>query len=211
MTTIFLFCAVVGGTILAFQFVMTFVGLGDDGIDIPDDVPDSFDSYLKTDAFNGDLEVGDPHGSTAMFGVLSFKTVVAAVAFFGIAGMAAQRGGIPLPGQLVIAILAGLGALYGVYYLLRAVYRLAQSGNLRISNAIGRTATVNVSIPAGNGGQGKVQVKIQDRLEEFPAVTSAGETLSTGAKVVVVSVVSGSTLEVEPLVEPQVEPAETSA
>jgi membrane protein implicated in regulation of membrane protease activity len=97
--------------------------------------------------------------------------------------------------------------LYGVYYLMRAVYRLAQSGNLHISNAIGRTATVNVSIPAGNVGQGKVQVKIQDRLEEFPAVTSAGETLSTGAKVVVVNVVSGHTLEVQPLVET----ADTSA
>jgi membrane protein implicated in regulation of membrane protease activity len=201
MTTIFLFCAVVGGTILAFQFVMTFAGFGHHGMDVPDDVPDSFDSYLHTDAFHGHHEAGDPHGSTAMFGVLSFKTVVAAVAFFGIAGMAAQRGGISLPGQLTIAIVAGLGALYGVYHLLRAVYRLGQSGNLRISNAIGRTATVNVSIPAGNEGRGKVQVTIQDRLEEFPAVTSAGESLSTGAKVIVVSVISGSTLEVEPLAE----------
>jgi hypothetical protein len=95
MTTIFLFCAVVGGTILAFQFVMTFVGFGEHGMDVHDDLPDSFDSYLHTDAFNGHHEVGDPHGSTAMFGVLSFKTVVAAVTFFGIAGMAAQRGGVP--------------------------------------------------------------------------------------------------------------------
>jgi membrane protein implicated in regulation of membrane protease activity len=205
MTTIFLICVVVGGTILAFQFVMIFAGFGDSGADIVDDIPDSFD--LETDAFGGDLEVGDPHGSTAMFGVLSFKTVVAAVTFFGIAGMAAQSGGLSLPGQLTIAILAGLGALYGVYYLMRAVYRLGQSGNLRITNAIGRTATVNVSIPADNAGHGKVQVKIQGRLEEFPAVTSAGEKLSSGAKVVVVSVVSGNTLEVQLLVEP----AETTA
>ncbi|MDA1053844.1 MAG: hypothetical protein O3C40_25630 [Planctomycetota bacterium] len=196
MTTIFLVCAVVGGTILAFQFVMTFVGFGHNDVDIIDDIPDSFDG------FDGHLEVGDPHGSTEMFGVLSFKTVVAAVTFFGIAGMTAQSGGLSLPGQLTIAITAGLGALYGVYYLMRAVYRLGQSGNLRITNAIGRTATVNVSIPAGNEGPGKVQVKIQDRLEEFPAITSAAENLSTGAKVVVVSVVSGNTLEVEPLVEP---------
>ncbi|MBI2480993.1 MAG: hypothetical protein HYV60_20880 [Planctomycetia bacterium] len=196
MTTIFLICAVVGGTILAFQFVMTFVGFGHNDVDIVDDIPDSFDGI------DGNLEVGDPHGSTAMFGVLSFKTVVASVTFFGIAGMAAQSGGLSLPGQLTIAIIAGLSALYGVYYLMRAVYRLGQSGNLHITNAIGRTATVNVSIPAGNEGPGKVQVKIQDRLEEYAAVTSAGEKLSSGAKVVVVGVVSGNTLEVEPLVEP---------
>ena len=202
MTTIFLACAVVGGTILAFQLVMTFAGFGDHGVDIADDIPDSFDSYLETDAFDGDVEVGDPHGSTSMFGVLSFKTVVAAVTFFGITGMAAQSAGLSAAGQLTLAILAGLGAMYGVFYLMRAVYRLAQTGNLRITNAIGRTATVNVAVPASNEGHGKVQVKIQDRLEEFPAVTSAGEKLNSGAKVVVVSVVSGNTLEVEPLVEP---------
>jgi len=202
MTTIFLVCAVVGGTILAFQFVMAFVGFGHSEFDVADHIPDSFDSYLETDAFDGHSEVGDPHGSTAMFGVLSFKTVVAAVTFFGIAGMAAQSSGLSPPGQLTIAVVAALGALYGVYYLLRSVYRLAQSGNLRITNAIGRTATVYIPIPGGNAGQGKVQVKIQDRLEEFPAITSAGDNLSTGAKVVVVSVVSGNTLEVEPLVEP---------
>ncbi|MEO8496819.1 MAG: hypothetical protein ABI614_17250 [Planctomycetota bacterium] len=202
MTTIFLVCAVVGGTILAFQFVMTFVGLGHGDFDGVDHVPDSFDACPDPGGIHDQLDVGDPHGSTAMFGVLSFKTIVAAVTFFGIAGMAAQSGGLTLPGQLTIAIVAGLGALYGVYYLMRAVYRLGQSGNLRITNAIGRTATVNVSVPASNKGQGKVQVKIQDRLEEFPAVTSAGEKLSSGAKVVVVSVVSGTTLEVEPLVEP---------
>lgn len=202
MTTIFLICAVVGGTILAFQFVMTFAGAGDDGLDIADDLPDSFDTSLQTDAFDGDLELGDPHGSTSMFGVLSFKTVVAAATFFGIAGMAAESGGLSTPVQLVIAIIAGLGAMYGVFYLMRTVYRLAQTGNLRITNAIGRTATVNVSIPAGSEGLGKVQVKIQDRLEEFPAITSAAEKLNAGAKVVVVSVVSGNTLEVEPLIEP---------
>ncbi|MCA9124319.1 MAG: hypothetical protein H6822_08085 [Planctomycetaceae bacterium] len=207
MTTIFLVCAVVGGTILAFQFVMTFAGFGDDGLDVADDVPDSFDSYLETDAFDGDLEVGDPHGSTSMFGVLSLRTVVAALTFFGIGGMAAQSGGLSAPAQLTIAVVAGLAALYGVYYLMRAVYRLGQSGNLRITNAIGRTATVNVSVPANNDGQGKVQLKIQDRLEEFAAVTSNGEKLSSGAKVVVVRVVSGNTLEVEPLVES----AETTA
>lgn len=207
MTTIFLVCAVFGGTILAFQFVMMFAGFGDSDFDIADDIPDSFETALETDAFDGDVDVSDPHGSTSMFSVLSLKTVIAAVTFFGIAGMTANSAGITPPGQLTLAILAGVGALYAVYYLMRAVYRLAQSGNLRISNAIGRTATVYIPIPGGNDGHGKVQVKIQDRLEEYPAVTSAGENLSTGAKVVVVSVVSGTTLEVEPLVEP----AETTA
>jgi membrane protein implicated in regulation of membrane protease activity len=204
MTTIFMICVVFGGTILAFQFVMAFIGFGHSDFDGGDHIPDSLDVGMETDGMDGNhLDVGDPHGSTALFAVLSFKTVVAALTFFGIGGMAAESGGVSIPGQLTVAVVAGLGALYGVYYLMRSVSRLAQSGNLRISNAIGRTATVYIPIPAGNEGQGKVQVKIQDRMEEFTAVTSAGEKLSTGAKVVVVKVVSGTTLEVEPLVETQ--------
>ena len=67
MTTIFLVCAVFGGTILAFQFVMSFAGFGDSEFDIADDVPDSFDTALETDAFDGELDVSDAHGSTSLF------------------------------------------------------------------------------------------------------------------------------------------------
>lgn len=196
MTTIFLVCAVVGGTILAFQFVMTFVGGMEGEADVVDDIPDASDGD-----FGGDLDAGDPHGSTSVFGVLSFRTIVAAVTFFGIAGMAAKTGGLPVPAQLVAAVLCGLGAMYGLYYLMRSIYGLAQTGNLKLTNTIGHTATVYLTIPANSAGQGKVQMKVQDRLEEFPAITLGHEKLGTGAKVVVVNVVSGNTLEVEPLRE----------
>lgn len=196
MTTIFLTCAVVGGTVLLFQFVMTFAGFGGDGLDGVDEIPDSIDF----DAMDTDLDIGDPHGSSDLFGVLSFRTIIAALTFFGFAGMAAQAGNLTVPVQLTIAIAAGLGAMYSVYYLMRSIYRLGQTGNLRITNAIGKTATVYV--PIAVDGQGKVQVKVQDRLEEFAAINAGDHALSTGAKVVVVGVVSGNTLRVEPFPEP---------
>ncbi len=196
MTTIFLVCAVVGGTILVFQFVMTFIGGAEGDADVVDDIPDASDGD-----FGGDLDAGDPHGSTSVFGVLSFRTIVAAVTFFGIAGMTAKTGGLPLPAQLIVAVLCGLGAMYGLYYLMRSIYGLAQTGNLKLTNTIGHTATVYLTIPGNSAGQGKVQMKVQDRLEEFPAITLGHEKLGTGAKVVVVNVVSGNTLEVEPLRE----------
>ncbi|MBP90645.1 MAG: hypothetical protein CMJ64_28700 [Planctomycetaceae bacterium] len=200
MTTIFLTCAVVGGTILLFQFVLTFAGFGDGGLDGTGDLPDSVELNVDFDAVDGDLDVGDPHGSSDLFGVLSFRTITAALTFFGFAGMAAQTGGLIVPVQLTIAIAAGLGAMYSVYYLMRSIYRLGQSGNLRITNTIGKTATVY--IPIAVDGQGKVQVKVQDRLEEFAAVNASDHALATGAKVVVVGVVSGNTLRVEPFPEP---------
>lgn len=207
MTTIFLACAIVGGTILLLQFVLMFAGIDDGGLEVADDLPDSIDLDVNFDTAGGDLDIGDPHGSSSLFGVLSFRTVVAAITFFGIAGMAAQTGGAAVPVQLTAAVAAGLAAMYAVYYVLRSIYRLGQSGNLRITNTVGKTATVYIPIPADGDGQGKVQVKVQDRLAEFAAINTTDQKLATGAKVVVVGVVSGNTLKVEPLPEP----AETHA
>jgi len=199
MTSIFLFCALIGGTVLACQFVLTLVGLGDfDGdFEMADDVPDSGEADMA--------DIDDVHGgghgdlSTWLFGVISFRTLVAAATFFGLAGMAAQTSGLGLPAQLIVAVACGIAAMYGVHWLMLTFYRLGQSGTMQIENAIGKTATVYIPIPELGNGQGKVQVELQDRLEEFPAITSAETRLITGAKVVVVAVVSGNTLEVEPL------------
>ncbi|QDU96195.1 hypothetical protein [Lignipirellula cremea] len=201
MTSVFLVCAMFGGMLLAFQLVMSFVGLAGSEFSIGDDTPDGFDTSLETDAFHHGPDVTDSHGATSIIGVLSFRTLTAAVTFFGIGGMTAVSAHLPPTAQLATAAGAGLAALYGVYYLLRGVYRLAQSGNLDLANAIGQTATVYISIPAGKSAQGKVQVKVQDRLLVFPAVASTGQNLITGAKVVVTGVLNQTLLEVKPLVE----------
>ncbi len=113
--------------------------------------------------------------------------------------MATERAGFATIVQLAAAASAGLAAMYGVYYLLMSVAKLAQAGNLRTNNAIGKTATVNVAVPSRNAGRGKVQVKIQNRLEEFAALTLSDQKLATGAKAVVVNVIDGNTLQVEPI------------
>ncbi len=197
MATVFLICAVVGGTILVCQFVLTVIGLGGESFDLADDLPDSYDG-----GDFGDLEAGEHHGSTFMFGVLSFKTLVAAVTFFGLAGMAARTGGLSLAMQLLIAMVCGGSALMIVHWLMRTLFQLGQSGTLDVTNTIGKTATVYIPIPGENGGTGKVQMKVQERLAEFAATTSSPDKLITGAKVVVVDVIDGSTLKVEPWQEP---------
>ncbi|HJN07954.1 MAG TPA: NfeD family protein [Pirellulaceae bacterium] len=200
MQFVFILCAVVGGTILVCQFVLTLIGLGGDSFDLVDDLPDAGDMGDVGDI--GDLASSEHHGSTFMFGILSFKTLVAATTFFGLTGMAASTSGLGLPMQLLIAVVCGGSALVIVHWLMRTLFQLGQSGTLQISNTLGKTATVYIPIPGDNAGTGKVQVKVQDRLAEFAATTSAGDKLITGAKVVVVDVIDGSTLKVEPLSEP---------
>ncbi len=196
MSTVFILCAVVGGTVLVCQFVLTLVGLGGDSFDLIGDMPDGDMADV------GDLEAGEHHGSTFMFGIISFKTLIAASTFFGLSGMVAHTGGLAPFMQLLIATVCGGVALVVVHWLMRMLFNLGQSGTLQISNTLGKTATVYIPIPGDNAGMGKVQIKVQDRLAEFAATTSAGAKLITGAKVVVVDVIDGSTLHVEPLNEP---------
>ncbi len=69
---------------------------------------------------------------------------------------------------------------------------------MRIAEAKGKAATVYLPIPANREGSGKVQVRMDDRIMEYEAVSSCGERLKTGTKVLVVDVLGPSLVEVEP-------------
>lgn len=202
MAWLFLICATIGGTVLVVQFVLAVVGFGVD-VDIVDDVPD--DSHLHVphapDPELGDNAVGHGNYSTWLFGVLSFKTVTAALAFFGLAGCAANSAGMSPIAQLTIATLAGLGAMYGVHWIMLSLFRLSEDNTIRLDRSVGKEGTVYVNIPANRQGTGKVQFKLQNRLVEYPAITSHDEPLKTGMKIRITSVVGASTVEVEPAVE----------
>ena len=206
LDTVFLIAAVVGGTVMVCQFALTLLGMGGDAGhagDLPGDVQ-----------FDGDLGPGDSAAaqhhtawsaadgefhhadSSWLFGVISFRTLVAAAAFFGVAGKAALGADISAGKSLVIAVLAGLAAMYGMYWLMQGISRLQSSGNERIGNAVGRQATVYIPVPAEGKGAGKVQLSMQNRIVEFQAVTDEAERLRTGEAVVVIAVAGSDLLRV---------------
>ena len=192
MFNMFLICAVLGGTVFVVQFVLAVVGFGAEDFDFADDVPDD----LPDDIGDVHGEVVD-HGSTWLFGVLSFRTVVAAITFFGLAGIAALQAGQTGVMPLAIAIVVGTAAMYGVHYLMRLLHGLRHDGTVRIERSVGKPGTVYVPIPAGRAGTGKIQLKLQDRIMEYQAMTSESEKLPTGAPVKVVGVINPTTVEVE--------------
>lgn len=219
LETLYLISAIVGGTILACQFVLTLMGLGDDGMDVGD-VGDGGDFGGMADVGDigdvGDVDVGDfddaghhhtswsdaadgdvSHpDSTWIFGVISFRTIVAALTFFGLVGLTTRSAGMPPAVSVVLATIAGIAAMFGVYYMMRSLMKLNASGNENITNAIGAHATVYIPIPASRGGAGKVQLSMQNRIVEFAAVTDDDEPLRTGEAVEVVAVNGSDTLEV---------------
>ncbi|MBN2217925.1 MAG: NfeD family protein [Pirellulales bacterium] len=217
MTTIFLVCAALGGTILVLQFVMALIGFGAHAFDL--DVPGHLDGDVGGDAhFGGDFHAdSDFHGhadghtdtdhadSTWLFKVVSFRTVVAALAFFGLAGLASESAGIAKTPTMVIAVASGLAAMFAVYGVMRALMLLHAEGTAHITNAIGRVGTVYTTIPAEGAGVGKIQLNLQGRTMEYLALTP-GNSLKPGTKVVVGAVISADTLEVEPALEENHEP-----
>lgn len=209
MTYLFLFFAVVGGTVLVCQFVLTLVGLSG-GHDLPDDLSaDGAGGFHGGDVHNvGSDHAGDAghdhategqdHGASWLFGVISFRTLIAASTFFGLAGLAAEQGGLNLFTQLAIGTISGLGAMYGVHWIMRLIGRLGEDGTVRIQRAIGQEATVYIPIPGSKKNAGKIQLRLQNRLMEYAAVTDSADRLPTGTHVRVVGV-AGDVLEVMPL------------
>ena len=173
MPTIYLGCAIVGGVLLIIQMVMALFGA--DG-DVDGDMPD---------------DVGGTPG-------LGFRTVVAFVTFFGIAGMAARAQGFTHIVTLLIAVFTGALAFWLVGLAMFQLSRLRASGNADINNAVGVEAKVYLGIPANRSGEGRVTVPLQGRTQQYKAITSGPE-IATGQLCKVIAVHASDTLEVEQL------------
>ena len=198
METFYTLCAVIGGTVLVCQFLLTLLGLGgghdgggDHGFDAGHDGGTGHD---------GTHEVGHEAESSWLVGVLTFRTIVAALTFFGLGGLAAQRSDVEQVPTFGAAVLAGGLAMFVVAGVMRGLGKLRSEGTVHINRSIGRVGTVYLSIPGNRAGSGKVLLNLQNRTMEYPAVTAQDE-LPTGAKVVVVAVVNSNTIEVAPVPE----------
>jgi hypothetical protein len=213
METMFLVCAIVGGTLVVCQFLLVLVGFAGHGADVH--TGDVHVGDFQTGHIGGDAHAGASHADANQhpahqddsatrgaadwfFRVLSFRTVVAAVALFGMTGKAATSAGFDEVTTLALAIGAGIAAMYAVHGLMSGLKSLDTDRTVRIERALGQPGTVYLSIPARRTGMGKIQLTLQNRLDELEAVT-AGEGLPGGAKVKVIGIVGPSTVEVEAL------------
>ncbi|HVX64561.1 MAG TPA: hypothetical protein VHC19_28320 [Pirellulales bacterium] len=203
MTFVFLICAAIGGTVLVFQFVLALIGL--EHVDLPDDLPHDighdFDHDMQTHD-GGDSSDGGAHHSWSFLSVLTFRTVIAAMTFFGLIGLAGDSASLPFPLTLGLAAGAGLAAMYIVHWIMLSLHKLKADGTARIERSVGKAGTVYLRIPAHKAGAGKVHINLQNRTMEYEAMTSQGD-LPVGAKVVVIGVIGPDTVEVELVPEPQ--------
>jgi len=214
LSNVFLVCFLVGGTVMVCQFLLSLFGLGghhDLGGDAHDvAVPDLHDAGghdgAGHDAGHDDHGHGTAHAQPGLgdwlVGVLTFRTVVAALTFFGLAGLAGLQTGLSPLWVLAIAVAAGAGAMVLVAWVMRSLSRLNAEGTARIERAVGKSGTVYLTVPGNKAGVGKVQLNLQNRTVECQAVTPHA-TLPNGTKIVVTAVIGRDTVEVAPAPEPE--------
>jgi len=196
LSTVFLFCAIIGGVIMVGQFLLTLIGVGDDGGSF--DADPGFDLGGDGD-FDIDLD-GSDHASH-LFEVLSLQTMVTGITAFGLVGYIANGSGQTNLVAILAASAAGVAAIYGMYYLMRSLHRLQEDGTVKITSAVGSRGNVLVPIPPKSGGPGKVSVSLQGRLQEITALSDYDGKLATGVQVEVVEVLGPRTVLVAPVTE----------
>lgn len=191
METVFLVCAIVGGTLIICQFLLTLLGAGGDHDGADHGGGHDFGGQDHGSHGHG----GTDHDSSWFFGMLTIRTVSAAAAFFGLSGLAAHHAGLEQVPTIALAVTAGAGAFFVVGWLMRFMHKLNQDGTIQVERAVGCRGSVYLGIPAANAGLGKVHVNVVNRNLEYQAMT-ARDALAIGTPIVVIGIVGPDTVEV---------------
>jgi hypothetical protein len=186
--TIYLICAVAGGTLLIIRFILMLIGIDGDGPDVDLD----HDGVL------------DGAGGGVAF--LSLQSIAGFFTMFGLVGMGLLRVEAGSLWSLVGAVAAGSVTAWATGMIFLGMRRLQSDGTLVIDNAIGKKGTVYLTVP--EKGTGVVNVSVQGAMRNLDAVSEKGVRLPTGSLIVVTGVTGGNILVVAELVtETQQEPA----
>lgn len=132
-------------------------------------------------------------------GVLSIKSVTAFFTGFGWTAIGFIRMGLTMPLVMLFAGLIGVGMMFLIYFVMRSLMKLSDSGTMDYINAVGQPGSVYVTIPPAKGPGGQVETMIQGRLVTAQAIQRGAEPLKPGTKVNVVEKIGTSTLLVEPV------------
>lgn len=171
MLAFFAVCAVAGGTVLVVQLALLVFGLGHHGFDGTSDAAH-------------DVAHGAGHDSSFFFRVVSFRSLTAAVTFFGLAGGLCVSSGVPPVFSFAAATGLGAGVMVLVAWLMQLLMSLHSEGTVQIEETLGQPARVYLSVPGQEEGLGKVMVTIGGREVEYQAMTR-GERLPAGASAIV--------------------------
>lgn len=136
------------------------------------------------DVHAGDI-TGDAHDSTHSFSLLSVQSIAALMMGFGWGGLTARYA---LDWPLGYSVLAGIGVgavmVWLLGMLMKGMYDLQISGNISLSDTVGRQGVVYAGVPQRGSGTGQVRLVVNQRSRIFNAVSeSEGIPTNTAVRV----------------------------
>ncbi len=177
--------AVLGTTVFLIRLgLMAIGGFADgvDGVDVDADVD-----------VGAHVEGGD---STHAFELLSVQSIAAFLMGFGWGGVGGLVGfDWSFPMSMLTGVAFGAGLVWLLGLLMKAMYDLQSSGNVRIQDAVGAQGRVYTNVPAKGDGRGQVRVVVNQRARIYNAV-SDGDAIVTSSEVRIVRVNEDHTLTV---------------
>lgn len=130
------------------------------------------------------------------FKMLSLQSVSTFSMGFGWGGLGAYRGaGWTWQTSVLVAVIAGVGMVWLLALMLKAVFDMQQSGNISLESALGGEGEVYVNIPPAGKGSGQVRLVLNDRLRIINA-KSEGDAISSARRIRVVRVHQDNTVGV---------------
>ena len=144
-------------------------------------------------AFGGDVDIdGDGDIDVDVDSGVSIFTVKSVTAFFAVGSWAGLLTDVLVSEELswlsaVVAVVAGLIAMFAVAFFIRAMLKLQCNGALDHEKLVGKRATVYVSVPPMRSGRGKITLEAQGRFMEIDALTEEGEKIAVDEVVEIVA------------------------
>jgi len=176
--------SIVFSVLFFMQFILSLIGL-----DFDSDVDMDFDAEVDSD-FSTDVS----------FTILSVRSFIAFFTFFGWTGVLVLNSGASGLWAIGFGTIAGIAAMLIVGYMMYLFARLQDDGSVFDPyEALDEVGTVYMKIPAGQQGNGKIQIKLQGSIKEVEAVTRDGEPILMGTAVRVIDILDEKIMIVEPL------------
>ena len=201
----FALVAVPSTLLLLIQTVLLLLGMGGHGHDdanlesdtsgLGSDVLEA--DSIDTDGSDGGVDFDRGHDHSLGDHGLRIFTMRGFIAFFSIfgwCGLACLQGGIGVPLAMGISILAGIISMMSIAILLKGALKLQSTGTVSLTNAVGKSGTVYIRIPASRAERGKVNLLVQESFIEADALTDETFDLQTGREVTVVGLANPNTL-----------------
>jgi fucose 4-O-acetylase-like acetyltransferase len=139
-----------------------------------------------------DIDVESDHGISFQF--LTLKNMVGFFTIFSWTGIACIDAGFSNTTTLIVSTLAGLcmmALMAGMFYF---ISKANADGTMKMEKAIGVVGEVYLTIPSGQSGLGKVQIKVMGSLRTLDAMTDLDRDIPTGKLVTVSKIINDNIL-----------------